>query len=307
MERTYPNEDTSQTSRNLLSFSEDESINSQDSQKNSQEFDSFSSIGFPVKSEQSPEENEKDDKIRYYLNINENEKTELKNKNKFKKDNQKIKLENKNKSEESPHPKFKTWKETTKGPGKNLTGRKRKIPISEDDNPKIHDKYHPDNVKSFIQVKVMSSIPQFANEIVSDPDLGLEEIPVFRKMDHGFTKIINKKTLGDNKKKTIGDLLKVDISLKYKHFSRDSNKKEYEKVENNEIIKAIFSQKYKDYFNEFFYRNKRVIDLSKFGLQKTIHLSNKVKFYEDIFKGKKKYDEKYRIVVEEVIKSKFLI
>ena len=293
MEGSCPYEDTSDVTRNILSFSEDESINSQVSQKNSPRFDSISSIGFPVKFVESSSE--------------ENEKTELENQNKFKKENQKIKLENKNKSDKSQHHKFKTWKEITKGPSKNLTGRKRKIPITEDDNQKIHDKYRTDNVKSFIQVKVMSSIPQFANEIVNDPDLGLEEIPVFRKLDHGFTKNVNKKALEENKKKTIGDLLKIDISPKYKLFSSDSNKKEYEKMENNEIIKAIFSQKYIDYFNEVFYKNKRVIDLSKFGLQKTIRLSNKVKFYEDIFKGEKKDDEKYRIGVEEVIKSKFLI
>ena len=151
----------------------------------------------------------------------------------------------------------------------------------------------------------MNSIPQFINEIVSN--LGLEDIATIKYLEYSFKRDVNKKALEENKTKTIGDLLEYKITTKYKLFSRDSNKKEYEKMKNNEIIKAFLSLKYIDYFKEIFYKNKRTIDLSKSGLKKTIFLSSKVILYEDILKGENKDDEKYKIRVEEVIKSKFLI
>ena len=89
-------------------------------------------------------------------------------------------------------------------------------------------------------------------------------------------------------------------------FQSDYNKKELEKIKKNEVIKNILSLKYLDYIREIYYKNERIIDLSKYGLKKIIRLSNKVKLYEDIFKGKV-VDENYRNRIEEIIREKFLI
>ena len=154
-----------------------------------------------------------------------------------------------------------------------------------------------------IQVYAMNSITGYINEIVSKVDLGLEYIPKFNKIDYSYKRVINGSAFAANKIKTIGNLLVFDSSPKYRNFARDHNKQEYEKIINNEILKKILSQKYIDFFKEIFYKNERIIDLSKFGLRKIIRLSNKVKLYESMFKGEN--DNKYRIRVEEIIRKKF--
>ena len=78
-----------------------------------------------------------------------------------------------------------------------------------------------------------------------------------------------------------------------------------EKIKKNTFIKNILSITYKDFFNEIFYKNKRIIDLSKYGLKKIIILSSKVKLYENMFN--EKMDEEYSKRVEKIIRKKFLV
>ena len=300
MGKTWSNENTAEDSDKKLQFPEDQSIFPKYLQEDSQQYDSDPFIGLSIKNGGlSSEDIEEDNRNRYFVDINQNEKTELEIKNKP------INESNFLFRSDKSRPIFKTSKVISKDSGKKYVGRKRKIPLTEDDNSKTHDRYAIDNIERFIQNKVMNSIPQFINEIVNN--LGLEDIVTIKYLEYSFKKDVTKKALEKNKTKTIGDLLGYKISTKYKRFSRDSNRKEYEKMKNNEIIKAILSLKYIDYFKEVFYKNKRTIDLSKFGVKKTIFLSSKVILYENILKGEKKDDEKYRIRVEDVIKSKFLI
>ena len=206
----------------------------------------------------------------------------------------------------APKKLFKTSKEIVTNSEKKFNGRKRKNPFTDDNFEKRHDKFAIDNVKRKIQVHAMNSIIQYVNEIICKIDLELEHVPIFNKIDYSSKKNTNNNILEENKKKTIENLIETEISPKYTSFQSDFNKKEIEKIKNNEIAKNILSQKYIDYFREVYYKNERTIDLSKYGLKKIINLSNRVKLYEDMFKGKT-VDEKYRNRVEEVIRKKFLI
>ena len=300
MQESFTRENTSDDESSLFSISKEELLYRQSSQENLTPFDSF--INFPYKNddELSLEEIEKKDQ-RYFVYKSQ-------------------KAENKIESEMNSHfgpnnfsgssniliNKFKVARMHADDSGKKYAGRKRKNPITCDGAEKIHDRSAKDNVTRKIQVCTMNSIQQFVNEIVSIPDLGLEDIPEFKKIDYSAKKVVNKKIFEENKKKTIGNLMEEGVSPKYKTFSSDSNKKEYEKIKNNEIIKSILSMTYINYFKDVFYQNKRTIDLSKYGLKKTINLSDKVKLYEDMFKGKNE-DEKYINRVEEIIRKKFLI
>ena len=205
-----------------------------------------------------------------------------------------------------PKKQFKISKKITNESGKNFSGRKRKNPITEDSNGRIHNKSAKDNITRKIQVHAMNSIIQYLNEVVSQIDLGLDYIPVFKKIDYSFKRNIKSDTLKQNKNKSIENFIKNEVSPRYKKWTPDSNKKEYEKIKNNEIVKNILSQKYIDFLKDIFYKNERKIDLSNYGLKKIVYLSNKVKLYEDMFKGKI-VDEKYRNRVDEIIKKKFLV
>ena len=299
MSKKSEHEHTSDELISLFPFSEKESIFFQNSPQNSLSLD-CPSINFPLNFDEFSSD---DDQDRYYI---KNTKTnELENKGISVKRNN----SNSGSSTTSVFPNaskeiFKTIQKSDKDPFKKFAGRKRKNPSKNYDEEKMHDKFSQDNVTRKIQIHVMNSLIQYVNEIVSKIDLGLEHIPVFNKIDYSFKKNITKKIFEENKKKTIENLIEREVSSKFKKFSRDSNKRELEKIKNNEIIKNILSQKYIDYFREVYYKNERSIDLSKYGLKKIINLSKKVKLYEDIFKGKV-VDEKYRDRVEEIIKERF--
>ena len=264
-----------------------------------------SSISFQLKNEElCLEKTESDDKNRYFVNISKE--NGLKNKNNIVKKN----IYSSGSStfsgfQNAPLILFKISKIISYNQDKKFKGRKRKNPIT-DDIGKKHDKFTIDNIVIKIQVYFLDSMIQFVNEIISKTDLGDENKLVFNKIDYSFKKNVNNKTFEENKKRTIAYFLEIEISKKYTLFSSDSNKKKYEKIKNNEIIKNILSITYIDFFREIFYKNKRAIDLSKYGTKKMINLSNKVKLYEDMFKGKI-VNDKYKYRVEEVIKQKFLI
>ena len=301
MEESSKHEYNSNDKRKLSSLSKENPLFPKIIPENLSSLDSF--FIFPLKSEESSLfgiKNENQDKNF----VNQTEKTEQENTNitininnsdfgaseSFGFPNEPIKL-------------FKTSKILSKDSGKKFSGRKRRNPIFEDKIEKMHDKYNKDNIITKIQVYAMNSITGYINEIVSKIDLGLGYIPKFNKIDYSYKRVINGSAFAANKIKTIGNLLEVDSSPKYRNFARDHNKQEYEKIINNEIVKKILSQKYIDFFKEVFYKNERIIDLSKFGLRKIIRLSNKVKLYESMFKGEN--DNKYRIRVEEIIRKKF--
>ena len=334
MEESSTPEFTSDELRDLTPIPEELSSFSQNSTENLTLFDD-NFIIFPIISDElSSEQTEKEDQSRYYVDKSKN--SELENKNKIENKNssnfgsnssfrpstipKKAKCEIKkipiNKTKQNyernisssfsnPKNLFKTLKTSVIDSGRKLLGRKKKNTII-NDNKKMHDKYYEDNITIKVQGKAMNSMIQYVNDIIRVLDLGLEHIPVFNKIDYLFRKKISKDAFEENKQKTIENLIEINISPKYSNFPSDYNKKEYEKIKNNETVKNILSQKYIVFFKEVFYQNKRTIDLSKYGCKKTIQLSNKVKLYEDMFKGKNE-DEKYKSRVEEVIKKKFLI
>ena len=271
-------------------------------EENSPAHDSF--IKFPIDDvELFSQEIEEENQDRYFVNNSRLNESENEN-NTLKKSN--LRYGSGVSSCSSNTHLFKTSNVLFINSSKKFSGRKRKMPIVDGSDEQTHNKYSEDNVKRKIQIHVMNSITQYMNEILNKIDLGLEHIPVFNKIDYSFKKNITKKIFEENKKKTIENLIEREVSSKFKKFSRDSNKRELEKIKNNEIIKNILSQKYIDYFREVYYKNERSIDLSKYGLKKIIHLSNKVNLYEDIFKGKV-VDENYRNRIEEIIRKKFLI
>ena len=274
----------SEVKSNLMSFPQEESLFLQNSPPNSLQLDSF--INLSLKNDELfLEEIGKENQYRYLEN--DRKKIKLESENKIiNKRNSHSGSNTPSKCFNTPQIFFKTSKILFNCSRKKLSGRKRKISTKDKNIKKIHNKYYEDNITRKIQVHVMNSLTQYVNDILSKIDLGLEHIPVFNKIAYSFKQKISTTTFEENKKKTIENLIGTEISPKYKTIQSDYNIKELEKIKKNEVIKNILSQKYVDYIREIYYKNERTIDLSKYGLKKIIRLSNKVKLYEDIFKGK---------------------
>ena len=283
---------------------EDEQSYHSISEENSLNLNDF--INFPLNNdEQSSEETAKEDKKRYH--VDRISRTELKNKNKIlNRSNSHSGLSTLTYYSNTPRTLFNvinTSNKQTNKLGKKFAGRKRKNPITFIEGERIHEKTARDNVTRKIQVHAMNSIIQFVNEIISKIDVGLENIPVFQKIDYSFIKDIRSDKFEINKTKTIENFLEADISPKYKTLPHDYNKKEKEKIKKNVVIKNILSITYVDFFKEIFYKNKREIDLSKFGLENKIILLSKVKLYEDMLN--ENMDERWSKRAEDVIKKNF--
>lgn len=142
----------------------------------------------------------------------------------------------------------------------------------------------PDNILRKINVHFLSFIVTYLNDILRH--LGYHQ--KFLNLDYSFKRKANKSTIEILKNKPIGLLISNSISIKYKNKNLSFNKILYEKIKNNEVIGQILSEKYLTLFKNIYYRNNKIINLKKYGLEEKVKLSNKVKTYEDLLlKGKK--------------------
>ena len=160
---------------------------------------------------------------------------------------------------------------------------------------KIQDAFSDYNMPKKIRNNFLNFCILLANYLYS----------IFKKDDEEledkFFKLNNKYKINDNKKnddslksKTLGQIIDYEISTKIKKVNNDNNKKIYKKIENDEILKEIFSIKYNHLF-KIYYNSKRIINLSKYeldiniinkyGLNKDIILSLKIKMFKDLLEN----------------------
>ena len=154
--------------------------------------------------------------------------------------------------------------------GREIKGNKNKL--------KCHDKNSSDNLLRKIQVHYISFIISFINEILEN--LGCNQ--KFFKLDYKFKFNIKKEFVESLKTKNIGEIICNEISSKYKEDS-NYNKKIYEQIKENEVLKKIFSENYLVIFRKFYYQNKDKINLSEYGLDIEIKLSKKVEMFNDLY------------------------
>ena len=168
--------------------------------------------------------------------------------------------------------------------GKSELGRKRKGEHTNGKN--THSKYDYDNIIRKIQVHFQNFLISFANEILGH--FGFKERK-FLNIEYNNKKDIKKETVEKLKSKEIGQILRQNISTKYKKqykYDKDKNNKLYLEVTKNaeyDSIRKILSETYINIFRNFYYINKR--DLNDYGLN--IKLSNNVKTYQDFLEEQK--------------------
>ena len=179
-------------------------------------------------------------------------------------------------------------------------GRKKnieKIVNKKENFKKIHNDEVEDNMLNKIQIHSINSIIECFNSILNYINYNNEER--FLNINSSFKKKINKKEREELKKKKLCDILKLDISTKFTNHSFDYNKNLYEKIEKmkeNPIYDALIklsNENYLYFFQNIYYKNERIINLNKYGIDVNIPLNNKVKLCEDKIKSFKDKGEKY--------------
>lgn len=167
----------------------------------------------------------------------------------------------------------KKTKYSTKFIIKNLKGRKKRRDRKDGNDyyGYIHDKLASDNILRKIQVNYLSFIEQYANAVL----IKFGFYDTFVKIDYQLKRTVNQKYMSFIKKLTLGDILCWDISPKFTTKEKDYNKKLYLEAIKKPIIKNIFLEKYLFVFKNIYYKNKRIINLDKYGSKESIKLSAK--------------------------------
>jgi hypothetical protein len=194
--------------------------------------------------------------------------------------------------------------------------KKRKRPghkiIKESNNKKktyVHTRNKFDNIATKIQVSYINFLIDFINNILYS--LNMSDLK-FYNLDANFKKENNTiKKRQALKEKSIGDIIKTEISSKYTSLDKNSNSMTYEKIKNNGLndVMEILNQKYIFFFDKVYYRNLRIFNLKEFGLMDLeIKLPNNIELYENVLiKNNKNLNfEKYKNKIEQCVKKHFL-
>ena len=159
--------------------------------------------------------------------------------------------------------------------------RKRKIKVINQKilkkKKKIHSGSDDDNVLRKIQVNYLSFLINFSNDLIKA--LTDEKVPFFKQLDYKQKKIVNHKYIEALKNKTIGEILKIDITPKIKNSEKSANKYIYHYVlkaipEIDKFFKMNYLSFFKEYYdntNDIFKFNGKIIPLSEKTKEKTFN------------------------------------
>ena len=177
-------------------------------------------------------------------------------------------------------------------------GRKRLRGLK--NGEKGHTKYDQDNIIRKIQVDFYKFLVCFINDILMN--LGIRKR--FLKIKYNDIKNVKKQNVEQFKLQKIGDILKKNISTKYKKqykYEKDKNNKLYLEVTKNAKIKNILSETSINIFRNYYYSNKR--DLNEYDIN--IQLSNNLKTYKNLLEKNSK-DDLYTKQIEKIVEKFYL-
>ena len=106
----------------------------------------------------------------------------------------------------------------------------------------------------------------------------------FLKLNYEFKSNIKKEFVNSLKAKTIGDIIRTQISIKYKK-DLNYNNNIYVKTKGNKVLNKIYSENYLLFFRKIYFKSDKKINLREYGLNKEIKLSDKAKLYKDLIKN----------------------
>ena len=178
----------------------------------------------------------------------------------------------------SPRPQFIT---------KNQIGKKRgrqadqNNSIDYKDNENTHNKYSIDNLLRKVQVHYFNFIISFLNDILKE----LNFTERFLKTGYEYKNKITKDYVESLKSKKISDIVCIDISSKYSTKDKETNKKIYYQIKDNEKLKKLFEAEYMEFFDIYYKSKCKYINLKKYGFEKEIKISNKTKIFVDLLKN----------------------
>ena len=172
-------------------------------------------------------------------------------------------------------------------PAKKKRGKKR----YKESKKAEHTAFAPENIITKIQVHYLNFIVSFLNDCVLNI-LGEEKTKEFSFLNFNYKDKLNssKKHLDKMKKSTILDILKnIDISDRYKNYSKNTNKMNVEALIKNPYFRYIFEKNFLEFFKEYYNEGKPLKEFTIFD--KKIILSEETEsFYSLLEENKEQKD-----------------
>ena len=177
----------------------------------------------------------------------------------------------------------------------NLIHKKRgRIPIK-NEVAHVHSALDDDNILRKIQVHFLSFLVSFTNDYIDAifPNIDKKKILHFKHIDYKYKKTINHESIEKIKTLTIGEILQLEISQKYK----TCNKKINQIIYNNicqlypDLKKKYFNILFKEFFIEYYYnKNDGFIFIN--GIK--VNLSIKTRAFNTLIQKNIQNSQKFR-------------
>ena len=183
----------------------------------------------------------------------------------------------------------------------NKTGRK---PKDENKNKKQNNKqfsrkYDMDDIMIKNQVSSINYCTDFTNCVLKKFEINDRFLPI----DHKIKKLATFDNFYSLKQKTIGDIIKLKRSAKYKNAEIKHNENLYDNiVKNFPVIKNLFSENYITFFQKYYYKGEKIISLKDYGCNDFLTLSDGIISHQDKIRSFKepKYVETYENYVRDL-------
>ena len=183
----------------------------------------------------------------------------------------------------------------------NKTGRK---PKDENKNKKQNNKqfsrkYDMDDIMIKNQVSFINYCTDFTNCVLKKFEINDKFLPI----EHKEKKLATFDNFYSLKQKTIGDIIKLKRSAKYKNAEIKHNENLYENiVKNFPVIKNLFSENYITFFQKYYYKGEKIISLKDYGCNDFLTLSDGIISHQDKIRSFKepKYVETYENYVRDL-------
>ena len=183
----------------------------------------------------------------------------------------------------------------------NKTGRK---PKDENKNKKQNNKqfsrkYDMDDIMIKNQVSFINYCTDFTNCVLKKFEINDKFLPI----DHKIKKLATFDNFYSLKQKTIGDIIILKRSAKYKNAEIKHNYNLYENiVKNFPVIKNLFSENYITFFQKYYYKGEKIISLKDYGCNDFLTLSDGIISHQDKIRSFKepKYVETYENYVRDL-------
>ena len=170
-------------------------------------------------------------------------------------------------------------------------GRKIEKNVKRKYKRNIHTRNEIDNIRTKLQVHFMNFILNISNDAIKQY-LKKSKKLYFKHIDYQLKKNINSTFFEKLKNLPIKEILQMQISSKYKNYSKIEN---YNKIIYNNVINVskkvnksdwfndFFEMKYLTLFQKYYNNNEKLIKLNFKG--KDIILSKKTKSFNDLIKS----------------------